>query len=257
MDLRTMVAALALALAPGPGLAQAPAPLAGAEAHLQVVSIESGPLNGARSVTVYLPPGWEAGRTYPVIYMADGQAAAAVLRVLDPMIREGRLPPVVLVGLYAAADGTQRHREYLPRFDDPADRPFNQHLKFFLSEVIPLAEQRWGASPAPQDRLLLGFSDGASWAVGTALREPRRFPKVAAFSIGWPNLHPDLSPAARPRFFLGAGTKEGVFKTQTQDFASEVRSKGYNVRLTMRTGVHGQALWSAMYPEALAWAFGG
>jgi enterochelin esterase-like enzyme len=257
MDVRVIAVAFALASVSGLAAAQTAAPLAApaAEARLQVVSIESAQLKAPRSLTVYLPPGWAPGRTYPVVYMADGQAAAAVIRALDPMVRDGRLPPILLVGLHAAPDGTQRHREYLPRFDGPGERAFSRHLRFFLDEVIPLAEQRYGASASPQDRLLLGFSDGASWAVSTALREPRRFAKVAAFSIGWTDLGLESSAGPRPTFWLGAGTDEGVFKLQTETFASEARSKGYDVRLTKRPGVHGQALWSAMYPDALRWAF--
>src|SRR4051812_41713873 len=131
MGLRWAMAGAALALLSAPAAAPAqapPAPAAAAgEARLQVLSLTSAHLKGPRALSVYLPPGWREGATYPVIYMSDGQAAAAVIRVLDPMIRDGRLPPVLLIGLFAAADGTERHREYLPRFDDPADRAFNQH----------------------------------------------------------------------------------------------------------------------------------
>ncbi len=252
----TALAAAAMALAMGAAPARAQSPEPAPDGRVERVSIPSKALAAERGATVYLPPGWTAGGSYPVVYMADGQAAGAVLKILDPMIREGRLPPLILVGLHAAPDGNQRHREYLPDFTRPGAPDFDVHMRFFVNEVMPAVEKRYGASTRPTERLLLGFSDGAAWAIATSLRRPRDFPRVAAFSLGWAQVGLPSEAGARPKFFLGYGTDEGPFRFQTQNFASAARSSGYDVRLSVRKGRHGQALWEPMYADALTWAFG-
>jgi enterochelin esterase-like enzyme len=71
--------------------------------------LESKVMGEARRINVYLPPVTEAERRYPVIYMPDGGVAEDfphIANTIDAAVREGRMAPVILVGI----ENTQRRR---------------------------------------------------------------------------------------------------------------------------------------------------
>ncbi len=242
------------------GSLAAPAPeraesLAGS---LTTDSLRSTALEGARAVTVYLPPAW-GGAPHRVVYLADGQQTEDYARVLEPAILDGRVPPVALVGLHNARDRTPgsnvdgRAREYLVGVDSVR---YAAHERFFLDEALPWAEARYGVSAEPADRAVCGFSNGASFAAATVRRHPEHFAAALAFSHAYDGLDaaddPDL---AGRRFFLVAGRLEPSFVARERAVASAVAARGADVHQEVGVSGHDEAMWLGAFARAVGWAF--
>src|SRR5262245_28954939 len=87
-----------------------------------------------RSVFVHLPPGYEESRTepYPLLVLHDGQNLAyrreeakggswRADETIDRLVTDGRIPPVVLVGIDHA--GEERISEFTPSPTDDGGGP--------------------------------------------------------------------------------------------------------------------------------------
>ncbi|MGH6966555.1 MAG: alpha/beta hydrolase [Phenylobacterium sp.] len=219
--------------------------------RIETQKINSRWLDAERALTVYLPPGFDATRRYPVAYVADGVGVSEYARFIEPLIVTGRIAPVVMIGLNSAPD-PQRAQDYLVGFRGKDD--FSRHDAFFLKEVIPLAERVYGASRDPRMRLLIGQSNGGSWAVTTALRHPRLFGHAAGLSPGWRDAMKPLGDMPKPAFFLAVGTLESFLPSVTA-MAGDARAAGYKVEFVTRVSGHSELMWSDLYPLAFEWAF--
>ena len=159
------------------------------EAVLTLVVLATGEehLPFGRPATDHLP--------LPGCVLADGQATRAFAEVLEAAIVSGAAPPVLLVGIHSGGDpGELRDRraeEYLPRHKP---RRFAAHLTFVTGEAIPWAAAEFGVAAGPW--VSAGFSNGAAWAIGAAMRRPDVFGGVAALSVG---MTPKRIPAGRAR----------------------------------------------------------
>ncbi len=216
-------------------------------------------LDDKRAVVVYLPPEHDPAQTYPVLYMADGQLLDGMAHYIEPLIVDGTLPPLVVVGI-PASDQSQgggddpRAAEYLIGMGDPR---FYAHEKFLLDDVIPWAEAEFGASTTREERAVFGFSNGAAFAITMGLRHPDTFGNVIAFSVAWlPFDIPNMQIAPPGRYYLEAGTLEPDFKGMTQDWAANLRSLGADVTFHERVGGHDSTIWRAELPDALGWIWG-
>ncbi len=67
---------------------------------LQFETIASTALGEDRKLTVYLPPGHDKTRTYPVLYMADGDVVSSFVSAIDALIAAGRIRPLIVIGLW-------------------------------------------------------------------------------------------------------------------------------------------------------------
>lgn len=116
---------------------------------------------------------------------------------------------------------------------------------------MPLAESL-GASDAPAHRVLMGFSDGASWALNTATVRPDLFRGVIALSYAG---EPDsmAKPAGYGRIFLAAGTMEPPFHDATVKVAARLQGQSEAVRLDVGVAGHSQMFWQDRFPTAVRW----
>lgn len=223
--------------------------------------IDSVALAEKRKIDIYRPVGAGPMR---VIYMADGESIVLFARTIHPLILNGDLPPVMIVGLHSGpADqqpaeeaGLIRHQEYLPGwFGEPQPR-FVAHDLFFMNEVVPLAEAL-GASSHPEDRGVAGYSDGAAWALAMATEHPGAFCKVMALSFGWADAG-FLDRMGDARFgdvWLGAGTLEPVFQDAARQAVRTVTPISRRVAFDSRVAGHSPLLWQDQFPVATAWLF--
>jgi len=113
-------------------------------------------LRNRRDLIVYLPPGYhqQPDRGYPVLYLHDGQnlfdGATSFIpgvdwhvgQTADALIRERRVEPLIIVGLYNA--GKQRLGEYTPtRAPKLGGGRANRYAKFLLDEVRPFVQRQY------------------------------------------------------------------------------------------------------------------
>jgi enterochelin esterase-like enzyme len=233
-----------------PPRAQHAQPLKG---RIVAETVRSRHLGAKRELWIYLPPGYVASARYPVVYAADG-GSVPIAETVEPLILAGKVRPMVIVGVESGGD-EQRSVDYLRNFNGKGDEGFARHEAFFLQEVVPLAETKWGASPRPADRLVIGQSSGAAWALATALRNPAAFPQAAVLSLGWPPNGRGLGGPLKPRLFLAAGTLEGNFHKRTREIAQAARTAGHDVSFVSRVSGHSPSMWQDLYPQVAEWAF--
>lgn len=239
----------------GPAAPPAPAFAAALQGRLIEETLDSPAAGETRRLSVYTPPGFDPGKRYPVVYLADGYVLDGYARLVEPLILKGELPPVVMVGLWPnQGDPAVNWR----RLDwqigvDPVR--FARVEAFLVREVIPLAEARYGASTRREDRLIYGTSAGAAWSTVMAARHPDLFGHAAGFSLGYgPAV--DAAWKAGPRLYLSAGTLEPDFVRVTGELASRAGAAGREVRFEAPVMGHSFTQWQPRMIEAIRWAFG-
>ena len=101
----------------------------------------------------------------------------------DPLIREGKIPSLLLVGIDNAQK--DRPREYLPyrSFNPPIMRPQGKRYPdFLLNEVMPFLYQRYRIARGPENTGLGGSSLGAVISLYTVMSRPG--PDLAVVDAG-------------------------------------------------------------------------
>lgn len=240
----------------GPEALQAPQENMVLQGKVLTRDIDSLNLGETRRIYIYLPPDFNAQKRYPVVYMADGESVPASARIAEPLIQQGRIRPLILVGLVAgrfSKGHDRRGEDYLTGFSKTST--FGQHEDFFLTEVMPMVEKEYGASTNAQDRMLSGRSNGGAWALDTALRHPDMFLKAAPFSVCWQKSGRDIDLAGRPALFMGVGLFEGSCRTVTTRLAAEAKLSGDPVIFRQVVSGHTPLMWNLLFAQALQWAF--
>jgi iron(III)-enterobactin esterase len=143
-----------------------------------------------RQVTVYIPSQYVAGKPAPLIVSCDAYGARnnVLPNILDNMIAEGRLPPIVAVMIANGGGdgpGSERGFEY--------DKVSGQYAEFVEAEVLPRVEKDYGVTITkdPDARMTLGGSSGGSAAFNMAWFHPELYRRVLMYSGTFVAQHPD------------------------------------------------------------------
>ena len=227
-------------------------------------------LRNQRDLIVYLPPGYDAQtqRRFPVLYLHDGQnlfdGATSFIpgmdwhvgQTADQWIYEGRVEPLIIVGIYNA--GKQRLGEYTPtRAPKLGGGGANRYAKFLLEEVRPFANAKYRVQDGPENTGIGGSSLGGLVSLYVSLRQPKIFGKIAALSPSvWWNERVILKFAATapvqplPRIWLDIGTREGPrIVDDVERFRDVLVGKGWQ----LDQNLHYECVEGAEHNEA-AWA---
>jgi len=242
-----------------------------------------------RFLRVWLPPEYDAAenaaRHYPVLYLNDGQnlfesstAFAGVEwqvdETADRLIREGVVPPMIIVGMDNT--GKDRLREYMPhRSMYPMMlRVQGRHYpEFLMKEVMPFVEGNYRVATGPENTGLGGSSLGALIALYTAIVRPGVIGRLLLES---PSLWASNRQAIKEshgvrvwpeRIFLAAGTEEAGSPERNRTVVDDVRElaaiirRGMlserRLRLVIADGAgHNESAWAERFPEALRFLFG-
>lgn len=146
-------------------------------------------------IAIHLPPGYDpdSGRTYPVLYLNDGQDAAAVK--LEPTLArlyaDGAIEKVIVVaidmlpdrmGTYGLSDRA-RQRSLLgdSRFGPVGGRA-HDYSEWVAGELVPYIDRHFHTKPEAGGRSVLGWSLGGLNAFNLGWEYPEVFAQVGAFS---------------------------------------------------------------------------
>lgn len=198
-----------------------------------VHTLRSEPLGNERRVWLYEPPGRTGGDTeqLPVLVLFDGeswQPALGLATLLDNLIADGRIPPLVAL-LPEALDVDTRWVEL--GCDD-------RFVAFLTDELLPWAAARLPLTSDPARTVLAGQSLGGLTAAYAALRAPHRFGNALSQSgsFWWPTgeqgaeLITELvreSPRLPVRFWLSAGEQEWALLPGSRRLRDALRERGY------------------------------
>jgi enterochelin esterase-like enzyme len=219
-----------------------------------------------------------------VLYLNDGQnlfeAASSFTGVewqvdetADRLIREGTMPPMVIVGIDNATK--DRIREYMPyRSMNPMMlRAQGRHYPdFLMKEVMPFVERNYRLASGPENTGLGGSSLGGLIALYTTMARPgmigRLLLESPALWAGRQLIRESRSVRVWPeRIFLAAGTAEAGSVERSRTVVDDVRELAAimrravlsekRLRLVVRDGAgHNEGAWAERFPEALRFLFG-
>jgi enterochelin esterase-like enzyme len=261
----------------------------GAAGDLRLHEFRSHIFKNTRFLRVWLPPGYDdpqnASRYYPVLYLNDGQnlfeSSTAFGGVewgadetADRLIREGAVPPLIIVGLDNA--GKERLREYMPhRSINPVMlRVAGRHYPdFLIKEVMPFVESAYRVATTPENTGLGGSSLGALIALYTAIVRPGVIGRLLLESPSlWASNRQIIreSRSARvwpEKIFLAAGTAEAGNAERSRTVVDDVRELAAilrravlsesRLRVVIKDGAgHTESAWAERFPEALQFLFG-
>jgi enterochelin esterase-like enzyme len=227
-------------------------------------------LRNQRDLIVYLPPGYDdqPQRKFPILYLHDGQnlfdGATSFIpgmdwhvgQTADQRILEGRVEPLIIVGIYNA--GKQRLAEYTPtRVPRLGGGSASRYAKFLLEEVRPFLQGQYRMLEGAENTGIGGSSLGGLVSLYLGLRKPRIFGKIAALSPSvWWNERVILRFAAAapvrplPRIWLDIGTREGPrIVDDVERFRDVLTGKGWR----LEQDLHYERVEGAEHNEA-AWA---
>ena len=241
------------------------------EGRVEKHRFKSATLGNEREIAVYLPPDYSPrAEPYPLILLFDEDAYLSLVptpTILDNLISEGRLPPVVAL-LVGNAPGA-RDREL------PCNPEFSQAL---VTELLPWAHSLYNLTNDPHHTLVAGSSAGGLAAACSGLWHPEAFGNVLAQSGAFhraPTSGSDItdsssepnwvarqfmsSPKKPLHFYLDAGSAEFnatgnaadaiLFCTRT--LRDVLRAKGYQVHYQEFEGGHDYLSWRGTLADGL------
>ena len=244
-----------------------------------------------RTVRVFLPPGYgdpvNRERTYPVLYMFDGQNLFDACLAFDHvhewqldetvtrLIGEGKVEPLIVVGLDNARE--KRAYEYLPWPDsiqDPgAPPPAGRRLpEFLIKEVMPAIEGKYRIAKGPENTGIGGSSYGGTAALYVGINAPAIFGKVLAESpilfIGNGELvrYTSFLTMAPMKVFMAFGGQEwGVpggseaqikmIGTVEANLKNALMSPSEVLYVYEADAAHNEQAWAKRLPQALTFLF--
>ncbi len=149
--------------------------------------IESGVMNEARRINVYLPPEYTAEKSdrYSVIYMPDGgvhEDFPHIATTIDTAIRDQSMQPLILVGI----ENTERRRDMTGPTSIDTDRDIAPMVggseafrSFIATELIPRINSRYRVS---EESGIIGESAAGLFIVETFFLQPDLFDVYIALS---------------------------------------------------------------------------
>ncbi len=250
--------------------------------------VETHPIDYTRKITVYVPAQHKPDSAAPFMVVHDGpkgQPNMELPHILDNLIAQRRVPPIVLVMVANGggdAQGSERGKEY-----DTMSGVFAEYIE---TEVLPRVEKNCGVrlTRDPDGRAAMGNSSGGAAALIMAWFRPDLYRRVLTTSgtfvnQQWPfdpkfpdgawgfheTLIPD-SPRKPIRVFLAVGDRDLLNPNAMRDgmhdwveanhrMAKALKAKGYDYQyLFCRGAGHGVANAKAQFlPHAIEWVWKG
>ncbi|HEY6490002.1 MAG: alpha/beta hydrolase-fold protein [Terracidiphilus sp.] len=248
--------------------------------HRQFASVF---LPGARDVIVYTPPGYEedSGRSYPVLYMHDGQnlfdgctsfvkgRTWQMREQADAAIEGGEIEPLIIVGIYNT--GERRIAEYTPdRNPQMGGGEAESYGRLFTEELMPWVASQYRVRQEREATGMAGSSLGGLVTLFLGLRYPKHFGKLGVLSPSvWWNRKSILGSLdehapqlwERPRLWLDVGDREG-HKTlrDVEHLARRLKANGWQPGETLHFekvdgGTHDEASWATRVRPMLRFLF--
>ena len=232
-----------------------------------------------RPSAVYLPPGFQAGSRYPVIFLLHGFPGSPsgfydslqLAKVADQLISaHGVAPFVAVMPVAGRVTGKRSNEEWAG--------PWETYL---VRDVVPWAAAQLPLQAQQADRAIAGLSAGAFGAIDIALRHPGTFGVAESWSGYFrpfrdgPLAHASAAELAahdptvlirreaallrrqHVRFYLATGFNHGgIFRRWTFEFGRELHGLRLPYRLwASQSPDHGRYL-RLQLPAALEFAFG-
>jgi len=163
-------------------------------------SIKSARLGCEQKYNVYLPAGYKATESYPVIYLLHGlygdysnwAGTGRMKDVADLLIASGEVVPVVIIMPNA---GDNDVHGYQNGYFNVENWPYED---FFFQEFLPAAEKKYNCGGSKGRRAIMGLSMGGGGSVVYAQRHPEMFSSAYGMSAWLDNKHREVRGTDKP-----------------------------------------------------------
>jgi predicted alpha/beta superfamily hydrolase len=247
--------------------------------------VRSPELGNTRDLLVYLPPSYPtANRTYPAIYMHDGQnlfdeatSFAGEWRVdeaLEALSQDGL--EAIVIGV--PNTGAERLQEYSPFRDARfGGGRAGEYLRFIVETVKPLVDDAFRTTGDRDATATIGSSMGGLISLYAFFERPDVFGAVGAVSpsVGFASgaliEYLERAPFVGGRIYMDVGTHEGrprdrdplelrrrpgAYVRQVRDARNRLIRKGYRegqdlLYVEEEGAAHNEAAWAERLPQAL------
>ena len=219
-------------------------------------------------IWIYTPPGYSPdGAPYGFLLMLDGWFYANLIpapTILDNLLAEGKLPPLVAIMIGSLSYGEVRKRDYgcyLP------------YINFLTQELLPWARNKVHLTDDPSQTAIVGASRGGLMAGYIGLMMPKVFGNVLSQSgsFGWkpegeheqewlPRQYA-TSPKVPLRFYLEAGSFETDLMmvdgfsinllASNRHIRDVLQAKGYPIFYHEFSGGHSCVIWRGTLADGL------
>jgi hypothetical protein len=141
-----------------------------------IVTINSKILKENRTVWVYNPAIKNEGKTYPVIYVLDGENHfKSVVAMVEYLSDANVIPPMIVVGILH----TNRMKDLTPTIEDSVGDSKGKNsgggenfISFIKNELFPDIESKYSTAPY---RILIGHSVGGLTVINTLIHHKEFF----------------------------------------------------------------------------------
>ena len=176
--------------------------------EVRQVWYQSSTLDAQRRMHIYMPPGYEGGKTqYPVFYLLHGggdedSGWSTIGRagfILDNLLADKKAKPMLVVmpngslprpaNLPPVTPGTPPSPEVAAAMAAAQDR-FTREL---MNDIVPFVGKNYRVLPGRENRAIAGLSMGGGQTLRVATSHPDQFAYVAVWSMG-------VNPQATPEF---------------------------------------------------------
>ncbi|MBY0481940.1 MAG: alpha/beta hydrolase [Chitinophagaceae bacterium] len=228
-------------------------------------------LNRKRRIWLYLPKNYAvSGKTYPVIYLNDGQnlfneqtsayGEWGVDECLDSLqMQIGK--EAIIVGIDHGGD--KRMNEYNPYDHIQFGKGEGMLYADFLATTLkPFIDSRYRTLKGPEYTFVGGSSMGGDISLYTVLQYPNIFGGAFVFSPAlWvtPALYElaeKFTSTTMPKFYFYAGGKESATMVSDMKKMTDILEKKSRIQIrkvVSPLGQHNEASWRSEFPDAYKW----
>lgn len=229
---------------------------------VEVHAIHSDILGNERRAWVYTPPGYNtSGEPYGLLLVFDGAAYLEFIptpTILDNMLADGVLPPVVAVMLDSPPGERNRELTCYPPFVD-----------FLRQELIPWLRDQYHVTADPGKTIVGGSSAGGLAAAFVGLHAPEIFGNVLSQSGSfwwdwdsedriaqeWLTHQFAISPKQPLSFYIDVGRIERIpgydLLMVNRHFRDILLAKGYDISYAELGGGHEYLSWRGGFSNGL------
>ena len=207
-------------------------------------SFWSAALSQQLTYSVWLPAGYDAGKTYPFLYLLHGYEngdqsrldrcwldKGNAARIADDYQKGGGVPMVIVMpnGLSSFYMG--------------------DYETYFEEELMPKVEADFHCNG---QRAIAGLSMGGFGTLYHAIKYPSKFLYAYAMSPAADASMAQMvtDPAVLPGMTVEIGEQDSLF-SGADAFVKQMRKKGVEIEYITRTGVHDWPFWKECLPKAL------
>lgn len=208
--------------------------------------------NGERELYVYTPPGYDSGKSYPVLYLVGGSGElpsnwvydGRANLIMDNLLAEGKAVPMII----AIPNNQVIHRNH-PQHTELTFDIFEKELR---NHVIPLVDKSYKTVKNPNGRAISGLSMGGRHSMFVGFRSLDLFANFGILSAGDSNAETTLAsflndPNVNKKvdyLFVGQGTEEAKGFMGGRCVALHDALDNHKIKHEYYVGGHGGHDWS-------------